>query len=431
MPHAGRIDQVFGPAVERVRPVFALGDRQAVFLLHVVAELPQAADDVLLPHLVEDRLEPHEPPALEVGVHVVHDQRDVVAGLGLLLGHLAQDLGRPVAEPIAGHAEGGADLVADPAADLGLEPRGGLEPLQERAPLEVGEHAVELVGDLVEFGQQVLLLDDRLIDLFLGGSLVGLGRAGLAGQRRHRARCSRGRLARCSCSRVCWPALSSGGCCDDSRSTIAGMADGGFGLSSPGFGRRATIRPTRICPAISRRCWLGAAMATLGAWAASFKQVGDRRHPVARDVLQDLEHLGPFFQAGDAELGVAHRLLDQVFAGNRPGPTAGGRWPARRRPGSRSCAGSRAGRALRPARARSCLLVSYNCISLVAHLERLAMPLAQLLGDPDGVLLGVQDIEHVGRRIDPLAAREIILGEQPDAARAAARCPATWPRTSR
>ena len=63
----GRIDQVFGPAVERVRPEFALGDRQAVFLLQVVAELPQAADDVLLPHLVEDRLEPHEPAALEVG----------------------------------------------------------------------------------------------------------------------------------------------------------------------------------------------------------------------------------------------------------------------------------------------------------------------------------------------------------------------------
>ena len=58
-------------------------------------------------------------------------------------------------------AEGVADLVADPAADLVLEPRGGLEPLDQRAPLEVGEHAVELVGDLLELGQQVLLLARR------------------------------------------------------------------------------------------------------------------------------------------------------------------------------------------------------------------------------------------------------------------------------
>ena len=45
---ARRVDQVFGPTVERVRPELALGDRDAVLLLEVVAELPQAADDVLL-----------------------------------------------------------------------------------------------------------------------------------------------------------------------------------------------------------------------------------------------------------------------------------------------------------------------------------------------------------------------------------------------
>ena len=45
---ARRVDQVFGPAVQRVGPEFALGDRQAILLLDVVAELPQAADDVLL-----------------------------------------------------------------------------------------------------------------------------------------------------------------------------------------------------------------------------------------------------------------------------------------------------------------------------------------------------------------------------------------------
>ena len=61
-------------------------------------------------------------------------------------------------DPGLGHAEGVADLVADPAGDLVLQPRGGLEPLDQRAPFEVGEHAVELVGDLLELGQQVLLL---------------------------------------------------------------------------------------------------------------------------------------------------------------------------------------------------------------------------------------------------------------------------------
>ena len=45
------------------------------------------------------------------------------------------------------------------------------------------------------------------------------------------------------------------------------------------------------------------------------------------------------------------------------------------------------------------------------------MPLAQLLGDPDGVLLGVEDVERVGRRINPLAAGEIVLGEEPHADR--------------
>ena len=32
--------------------------------------------------------------------------------------------------------------------------------------------------------------------------------------------------------------------------------------------------------------------------------------------FEDLEHLGPFLQGRDAELGIAHRLLDQVFTGS-------------------------------------------------------------------------------------------------------------------
>ena len=92
------------------------------------------------------------------------------------------------ADRLAGDAEGVADLVADPAADLVLQPRGGLEPLDQRAPLEVGQHAVELVGDLLELGQQVLLLLDGLVDLLLGGaSSCGLLALGLAVQGGHRA----------------------------------------------------------------------------------------------------------------------------------------------------------------------------------------------------------------------------------------------------
>ena len=44
--------------------------------------------------------------------------------------------------------------------------------LTQRAPFEIGEHAVELVGDLLELGQQVLLLLDGLVDLLLGGGLL-------------------------------------------------------------------------------------------------------------------------------------------------------------------------------------------------------------------------------------------------------------------
>ena len=87
--------------------------------------------------------------------------RDVLAPLRLLLGQLAEDLRTARCRPAGGDAEGVADLVADPAGDLVLEPRGGLEPLDQRAPFQVGQDAVQLVGDLLELGQQVLLLARR------------------------------------------------------------------------------------------------------------------------------------------------------------------------------------------------------------------------------------------------------------------------------
>ena len=41
------------------------------------------------------------------------------------------------------------------------------------------------------------------------------------------------------------------------------------------------------------------------------------------------------------------------------------------------------------------------------------MPLGELLGDPDRVLLGVEHVEHVRGRVDSLSIREIVGGEQP------------------
>ncbi len=52
-----RIDQILRPTIHCVRPEFRLRDRQAVLFLEVVAELPQAADDVLCSHVVEHRFE--------------------------------------------------------------------------------------------------------------------------------------------------------------------------------------------------------------------------------------------------------------------------------------------------------------------------------------------------------------------------------------
>ena len=65
-------------------------------------------------------------------------------------------------------------------------------------------------------------------------------------------------------------------------------------------------------------------------------------------------------------------------------------------------------------RQRPQLLVGLEQLHLaVADLQRLPMPLAQLLGEPDGVLLGVEHVEDVGRRIDPRPAGKIIFDEQP------------------
>ena len=143
------------------------------------------------------------------------------------------------------------------------------------------------------------------------------------------------------------------------------------------------------------------------------EQIGHRGHPVGRDVLENLEHLGPLLEMPDAEFRIAHGLLDQVFAGDDqvgqspsvgslgdglildpppglgPVQLIGGQGPQ--------------------------LLVGLVELQLpVAHLQRLAVPLAELLGQPDRVLLGVEHVERVGGRVDAAAAGEIVLREDPD-----------------
>src|SRR3954471_22894425 len=53
----GRVDQVLGPAVHRVGPEFALRDGHSLLARHVFGKLAEAAEDVLLPHVVEHDFE--------------------------------------------------------------------------------------------------------------------------------------------------------------------------------------------------------------------------------------------------------------------------------------------------------------------------------------------------------------------------------------
>ncbi len=119
-----------------------------------------------------------------------------------------------------------------------------------------------------------------------------------------------------------------------------------------------------------------------------FQEVGDGRHAGAGDVLEDLEHLGPFFQVADREFGVAHRLTDEVFAAGDEAVEA-------------SAVGALGvGLTFDPAAVVgpvevfrgefAKLLVGGVQLQLaVAHFEGLLMPLAQLFGQPDGMLFGI------------------------------------------
>ena len=142
------------------------------------------------------------------------------------------------------------------------------------------------------------------------------------------------------------------------------------------------------------------------------QQVGHRRHAIGRDVGQDLQHLGPLIEVADADLRIAGRLPQQVFArfGQIRQSTAVGPFgvglpfdlPPRFRPVEFL------GRHVAE------LLVRFVKLQLaVADFERLPMPFGQLLGDPDRVLLGVEHVERIRRGVDRLSIGKVIGGEDP------------------
>ncbi len=135
-------------------------------------------------------------PAFEIGLHVVHDVGNVGAGFQFLLGEIVEGLFLRSLDVQLGDAERFVELVADFAGDDVLFSRGGFEPFDQCAAFEIGEDRVKLVGDFFEFGEQIFLLRDRLIDLLIGGGVWICRLAHHRGNRQTEAR-RRGRLWLC------------------------------------------------------------------------------------------------------------------------------------------------------------------------------------------------------------------------------------------
>ena len=146
------------------------------------------------------------------------------------------------------------------------------------------------------------------------------------------------------------------------------------------------------------------------ALAASLQQIGHRRHAVGRNILENLQHLGPAIQRTDVELRITGRLPEQIFARRRQSrePAAVGALGG----GLVLDAPADIGPIQLLRRKVAKLLVGFVQLQLaVANLQRLAVPFVELFGHPDRVLLGIEDVQDVVGRVDPLAAREVVLGE--------------------
>ena len=160
----GRRHQFIGPAVERVRPEFRLGDRQARFLLHVVGELPEAAEHVEFLHLLEHGTDRRLRASLTVGIQIVHHRGELLPHLVVALGH---GIDLPEVRLRLGRLSKGARHDRRQSlSHLQFAPRRGLEPLHERRALQPRHHVGQLLGDLREILEQLPLLLDRLVEQF-------------------------------------------------------------------------------------------------------------------------------------------------------------------------------------------------------------------------------------------------------------------------
>ena len=122
LARTGGIDQIISPAFHRVRPELGLSHRQTGLDIHVVTQLSQAADGILFAHLIQDRLEPLHVSPLKVRLHVIHDVREVLAALRLLLRELIENQLRRAAR-FAAQTKRPADLIVDLPGDDVLLPR--------------------------------------------------------------------------------------------------------------------------------------------------------------------------------------------------------------------------------------------------------------------------------------------------------------------
>ena len=302
-----RINQVFRPAVEIVRPVLGLRDRQPLVLQQVVGEGSQLPHHVGLPHLFEDRPEIRQSPAVVVRLQVVHDDRHILAPPSL---HLRQFLQWATALQVSPSAKVLRHLPPQLRRHVVLQARRRLQPLDQRAPLEVRQHAVHFLRQLLKLGQQVPLLFDRLLKRRVRPVLVGLVRLGWLSPRQCRGWQPQGRRARrLLLSRIARPSRRLG-----LLRTLAVRHRGCRGTIGLWL-RRLTRAPLGVAVLPHLRSRLrGIRRQRLAGLCRLLQQVGDARHPVRRDVLQHLQHLGPLFQVPDPQFGIAGRLPQQVFS---------------------------------------------------------------------------------------------------------------------
>ena len=127
-----------------------------VSMLHVVANCRRLPMTSCSPHFIQHGLEALKAPALEISLHVVHDVRHFL----LLVSSTRTFRDQPWSSSSPRRAalpNVSLNWSAIRPATTYCLPRRGFQPLHQRASFEVRQHLVQLVGDLLEFGQQILL----------------------------------------------------------------------------------------------------------------------------------------------------------------------------------------------------------------------------------------------------------------------------------